>query len=83
MNEEEKMLNIEFVPWYHAGSDLVRCTGCAALVVSHDAEIHLAWHQAVWDYTAGTNEALRMLAAQGRDLGTATVDVVKALAARL
>jgi len=35
---------IEFMPWYHAGSDLLRCLSCAALLVSGDTEVHVAWH---------------------------------------
>lgn len=41
---------IEFLAWYHAGSDLVRCGGdggCGALLVSGDTELHKAWHEKI------------------------------------
>lgn len=38
---------IEFVPWYHSGSTLLRCLSCAALLVSGDTEVHAKWHQKI------------------------------------
>lgn len=41
---------IEFLPWYQAGSDLVRCggdDGCGALLVSGDTELHQKWHEKI------------------------------------
>lgn len=41
---------IEFMPWYHVGSTLLRCSGdrgCGALVVSGDTEVHLRWHEEI------------------------------------
>lgn len=35
---------IEYVPWYHPGSQLLRCLSCAALVVEGDIELHNKWH---------------------------------------
>lgn len=38
-------VKIEFLPWYQPEGQLVRCSGCAALVVSGDAETHVKWHE--------------------------------------
>ncbi len=37
----------EYIPWYSAGSDLLRCQTCAALLVSGDTELHTAWHRSL------------------------------------
>lgn len=35
---------IEYNPWYLAGSALVRCLTCGALVSESDTETHTKWH---------------------------------------
>lgn len=42
---------IEFQPWYNAGQQLVRCggdSGCGALLLDGDAELHTQFHEKVW-----------------------------------
>jgi ferredoxin len=34
----------EYIPWYHPGSQLLRCLSCASLVVEGDIELHNKWH---------------------------------------
>lgn len=35
----------EYLPWYHPGSDMLRCSKCASLIVEGDIETHTKWHQ--------------------------------------
>lgn len=37
----------EYIPWYHPGSELLRCLLCGALLVSGDTDIHTAFHERV------------------------------------
>lgn len=39
---------VEYMAWYNqAGSLMVRCLSCAALVSGGDTETHTAWHEKV------------------------------------
>lgn len=41
---------IEFMPWYQPGSEMMRCggdDGCAALLIEGDIEVHRKWHEKV------------------------------------
>lgn len=43
-------MKIEFLPWYKVNNEMLRCDGadgCGALVMSDDAEKHLAWHKRI------------------------------------
>ena len=41
---------IEFMPWYGANQQLVRCGGdggCGAVLMSGDTELHQRWHDKI------------------------------------
>lgn len=38
---------VEYLPWYQTGQQLVRCLGCGSLLAEGDAEPHTKWHNAV------------------------------------
>jgi hypothetical protein len=43
-------MNIVYLRWYSPGDEMVRCEGddgCAALIVSGDAEKHTKWHEKI------------------------------------